>query len=211
MSACENSILADLVCHQLTFFGELHYEDKIVIRENIDEAVRLVENTLGMVVSMPNKFNEIYSFHNILFLYRLARSIYVNNGDQSVCEKLFLLNKMLNNIDLYYKIKMPEHFLIGHGLGSVFSKATYGNYIVAFQNVTIGVQDGFYPKIGNKTIIYPGCVISGNTIIGDNCVIGAGTVLINNTAPDNSIVFRKGGNIFIKENTRCEIAKYFKI
>jgi serine O-acetyltransferase len=118
---------------------------------------------------------------------------------------------MLNSIDLYYKIQMPEHFLIGHGLGAVFSKACYGNYLVVFQNVTIGVQDGLYPSIGDKTVIYPNCIIAGKTIIGENSVIGAGTKLINKTIPDCSLVFEKDGNLCVKQNTQSEIEKYFRI
>ncbi|SHH52622.1 bifunctional UDP-N-acetylglucosamine diphosphorylase/glucosamine-1-phosphate N-acetyltransferase GlmU [Tepidibacter thalassicus] len=40
-------------------------------------------------------------------------------------------------------------------------------------------------KIGMDTIIYPGCVISGNTTIGSNCIIGANSRIENSDIKDN--------------------------
>jgi len=59
-------------------------------------------------------------------------------------------------------------------------------------------------------VIYPNCVIAGDTTIGENCVISAGTVLIDKRIPDNSLVFG-GSSISIKENKSNLIADYFAV
>jgi bifunctional N-acetylglucosamine-1-phosphate-uridyltransferase/glucosamine-1-phosphate-acetyltransferase GlmU-like protein len=43
-------------------------------------------------------------------------------------------------------------------------------------------------KIGDGTLIFPGCCILGNTIIGKRCVIWPNTTLVNTVIADNASV-----------------------
>ena len=194
------------LCRQLGFFGELTFQQREVLISYIPEALKTTQTTLNLCVSIPKTFNFLQSHHHAIFLYRLARRLFEEGGYTDLCEKLFLLNRMVNGVDLYYKISMPEHFLLGHGLATVFSRAEYGNYFVIFQNVTIGTQDGMYPKIGENVVIYPNSVVVGSCVIGDNSVVGAGTILINKSIPENSVVFQQNGVLTIKENDRNDSA-----
>ena len=45
------------------------------------------------------------------------------------------------------------------------------------------IDDGV--EIGADTVIYPGCVIEGNTIIGENCAVGPNSRLTNMKISDN--------------------------
>lgn len=206
-----SSELIRLLCRQLSFFGDLDSEQFNQISKSFETAVDATKQTLIKSTNIPSEFNFFFSLHHVIFLYKLARGLYLNKASSQLCEKLYLLNKMMNGIDLYYKIEMPKHFLIGHGLGIIFSKAKYSDYLIVFQNVTIGSQDGHYPVIGERVVIYPNSVVVGNTKIGNDCVIGAGTVLINKTIPDSSVVYQKNGILTIKKSTRTEIQKYFDI
>lgn len=197
--------LSDYVIQQLRFFGRLSVSEQRVLKAVVPSARRRTQATLERFVAFKRKFDCLNSHHSMIFLYRLAVELGLEGSSPTVCEKLFLLNRMMNGVDLYYKIAMPEHFLIGHGLGTVLSRAQYGNFVVIFQNVTIGVQNGEYPSIGEGTVIYANSVIAGNTVIGRNCVIGAGARLINKKIPDNTLVVERSGKLVFRENESDEV------
>jgi serine O-acetyltransferase len=199
------------VLSRLEVFGKISKPEKEAINLNLLEAITETNKIIGKYNKIPKTFNLLQTHHSAVFFYKLAQTLQKNEEYLIICEKLYLLNRMLNGLDLFYKIKMPDFFLIGHGLGTVFSNSIYGNYLVVFQNVTIAFQDNFYPEISEKVVIYPNSIIAGNTHIGSNCVIGAGTRLINKVIPDNSIVYEKGSKLIIKPNDRNEIGKYFDV
>jgi serine O-acetyltransferase len=205
--------MVEVLLNQLSFFGELSVNEKKLVNTYFSLAKKSVDNCQERIVKERRTLNYFNSHYSIMFLYKLARIIYQNeplkNCSDSVIEKLYLLNRMLNAIDLYYKIDMPDYFIIGHGLGSVFSRAKYSEYLVVYQNVTIGMQDGKYPEIGERVVIYPNCVVVGNCRIGNNSIIGAGTSLINKSIPDNCVAFEKYGKLIIRENRKSENEKYF--
>lgn len=203
--------IVDVLLYQLRFFGELTTEQVEKLIGFSEKAKKSTQDILNLSVGIPKTFNLFQTHHCVIFLYQLGRLLHENDEQFDLCEKLYILNRMLNGVDLYYKTKMPKYFLVGHGLGTIFSRAVYGNYLVIFQNVTIGVQDGAYPIIGEKVVIYPNSVVAGNCVIGNNSVIGAGTVLVNKVIPDNSLVYLQNGLLTIKSNDRNEIQKYFDV
>ena len=205
-----NESIKKILTNQLSFFGALSTSDLDDLNIYFEEAKKLTQETLSSYARIPKQFNLYQTHHLALFLYTFARLLYEKRRCDDLCVKLYLLNRMLNGIDLFYKIKMPKYFLIGHGLGTIFSRATYGNYLVVFQNSTIGVQDGSYPEIGEGVIIYPNSIIVGNTRIGNNCVIAAGTILVHKNIPDNSIV-RGCESMRITKNSKNLIDEYFDI
>ena len=119
----------------------------------------------------PGRFDHLHSSQYTIFLYYLANTIWRGGGERAVCNKLFGLNKALNGIDLFYEIELPEVFFIGHSVGIVLAKATYGNRLVLYQNSTVGKNHGEAPVLGDGVVMYP------NTAIIGRCEIGAGTVV----------------------------------
>jgi serine O-acetyltransferase len=206
----DNKTIINVLVNQLSFFGLLNNAELNDLHNYFEEAKNLTVESTSLYVGLPKQFNFFQTHHHTLFLYTFARLLYEKNVSNHLCTKLYLLNRMMNGVDLFYKIKMPKYLLLGHGLGTVFSRAKYGNYLVVFQNSTIGVQDQNYPEIGDKVIIYPNSVIVGKTKIGNNCIIGAGTILVNKTIPDNSIVH---GSEVIRttNNSKNLIREYFDI
>ncbi|MDM1398179.1 serine acetyltransferase [Myroides odoratimimus] len=98
------------------------------------------------------------------------------------------------------KVYMCNHFTIGmntiirkrtkfpHPIGIVIGEGVIlGDNCYIYQNVTLGVKNGAYPKLGNNVIIYPNSIIVGNVNIGDNAIIGANSVVLNDVE-SNSIV-----------------------
>lgn len=156
----------------------------------------------------PQHFNCFHSLQYASFLYLLANERSRNCGDMTLPERLFLLNRALNAIDLYYAVEMPQVFFISHGLGTVLGNVKYGERLVFFQNVTVGRVGDHRPEIGSNVVIYPGAVITGRTVVGDHCVVSAGTVLHNVQVPPHSIVRTENGKAVIQENRKDYIGLY---
>lgn len=162
------------------------------IDANLDQALARLQRCInGVRVWQPDRFDYLHSTQYCTFLYYLANTIKRNGNadDIEVCTKLFLLNKALNGIDLFYEIEMPEVFFIGHSVGIVLAKATYGNYLVLYQNSTIGKNHGVAPVVGEGVVMYPNTAIIGRCHIGDGTILAQGTSIINHDTPGHCITF----------------------
>lgn len=154
-------------------------------------------------------FNHLNSDHYCMFLWFVSNEAYLH-GKIYIAEKLFYMNKMLNGVDMFYSIKLPEIFLVVHPLGSVIGNASYKNYLIIYQNVTIGSNpDGKYPVLSEKLILYSKSSIIGNCNLGENVVISSGTSVISENIPSNSLVFGQSRNLIIKPETKNLIKHYF--
>ncbi|MFT6658759.1 hypothetical protein [Maritalea sp.] len=137
----------------------------------------------------PGKFDHLHSTQYCTFLYLLSHEIWQQTGEREWPTRLFLLNKAMNGIDLFYEIEMPPVFFIGHSVGIVLAKATYGNYLVLYQNSTIGKNHGTAPVIGERVIMYPNTAIIGRCNVGNGTVLSQGTGLINCDSPGQCNTF----------------------
>ena len=156
----------------------------------------------------PNKYytknNETYfsPYHSgqySIFLYFLSRTVFEeNSGNNILADKIYYLNKIMNSVDIYYEVKMPEIFMLDHPLGSVMGRAKYGNFFTFSQQCTIGNNKGVFPVIGKHVTMYSGSKIIGKCSIGNNVTIAANTYIKDTSIPDNSIVFGSSPNLTIK-------------
>lgn len=204
--------LIEYVSAQLNHF----YPDKIAIDQLDDlfpDALRRLEICINSVRLWEfGQFNHLHSAQYCIFLYQLSRVAYESGLPSEICTKLFLLNKALNGIDLFYEIKMPERFFIGHTVGIVLSKASYGEYLVLYQNSTIGKNNGKAPTIGDGTIVFPNAAILGSSRTSSCTTISQGARLVDACTPQNSIVFNSfvNGSPVIKVAPRKYIDDYFR-
>ena len=83
-------------------------------------------------------FNHLNSDQYAMFLYRLSNLLFKETGDVNVSTKLFLLNKCLHGIDLFYEVELPQIFLINHPLGTVLGRGKYSDFFIAHQKCNIG-------------------------------------------------------------------------
>ena len=139
------------------------------------------------------EFNYLHSTQYCIFLYYLSNTIWKSTGDTALPTRLFLLNKAMNGIDCFYEIEMPDIFFIGHSVGIVLAKATYGRHLVLYQNSTVGKNHGAAPIIGERVVMYPNSAIIGDCRIGDGTVVGQGVSVISGTTPGDSLVFNGQG------------------
>lgn len=190
--------------------------DEKAIRISINSALRDMDNNFrglssekfynssGMV------FNPYHSVTWMIFLYRL--SWHLAHDYENICKEadmVYYLNKILHSNDWFYMIDLPTHFFCEHPLGSVLGRAQYSDYLMIYQQCTIGGnrKNGqlFYPVLGQNVCMYAGATILGNSVIGNNVIISGDSYLINEVIPDNAIVFGKSPDITIKRKSETEI------
>jgi len=151
------------------------------------------------------EFNVLHSSQHCIFLYYLANTVAKRTGDTAAATRLFLVNKALNGIDLFYEIEMPNVFFIGHSVGIVLAKATYGEHLVLYQNSTIGKSGGVAPVLGDKVVIHPNCAVIGRSRIADGSILAQGVSVINGTTQPGKIVFNAAGGGLAFKEARADI------
>lgn len=153
-------------------------------------------------------FNHLHSDHYCSFLYLVSNEAYLNNYTE-LATKLFLLNKYLHGLDLYFSVTLPEVFILVHPVGSVIGNAEYGNKIVIYQNCSIGsvVKEGryIYPKFGENIVLYSKTSIIGECVIGNNVIFGANSFVINSNISNNSLVTGAYPNLTVNEKPVIDI------
>lgn len=149
-------------------------------------------------------FDPYHSVKYMIFLYTMANELGHINGRNTLSDKVYYLNKIMNGVDLFYEIELPRRWFAEHPVGSVMGRAQYGENFMFFQNCTVGgietPSGSVYPILGKGVHMYADSSIIGKCRIGNNVCIGAGTLVKNQNIPDNSLVFGQSPNIIIKAN-----------
>ncbi len=149
-------------------------------------------------------FNHLNSDHYCSFIYLLSNEAYRDDAIV-LAEKLFYLNKALNGLDCFYSIKLPDIFLFVHPVGTVLGNAEYANYLVVYQNVTVGsTLAGDYPRFNEACILYSNASIIGDCQLGENVIVGANSALLNTEVEPQRIIVGMHPNCKIK-NTQINI------
>lgn len=153
-------------------------------------------------------FNHLHSDHYCSFVYLLSNECY-KNANIPAATKLFLLNKYLHGLDLYFSVTLPEIFMLVHPVGTVIGNASYGNKIVIYQNCTIGsvYKDGkyIYPTFGENVVLYSRVSVLGECSIGSNVIFGANTFALKATIPDSCIVTGFSPALFISTKDKIQV------
>ena len=166
----------------------------------LDAALRRLEHCINAVrMWREGEFDVLHSSQYAIFLYYLSNTLWRAGGDLRVCIKLFLLNKALNGIDCFYEIALPEVFFIGHSVGIVLAKASYGNHLVLYQNATVGKNHGVAPVIEDGVVLYPHSAVIGRSLVRAGSVIAQGVSVVNRDTDGDCLVFQgRGGDLLFK-------------
>ena len=180
---------------------------------HLDEALERMHVCINACAPWrPDQFNVLQSSQHCIFLYYLSNTIYRRSGDTAAGTRLFLMNKALNGIDLFYEIAMPEVFYIGHSAGIVLAKATYGNYLVLYQNSTVGRHKDQIPVIGERVVLYPNTAVIGRSVVEDDAVVSQGTGVVNKRVPRRSMAFAgPPGELAFRPRPDDLIGEYFRL
>ena len=192
-----------MAIHQLKSFFALTEEEESDVLAVSDTAEKYAQKALAgfnnkYLAAELNPFNSVI---NCNYLYWLSKELYGIHS--SAADKVYYLNKMLNSVDLFYAIDLPEEWSCEHPLGTVMGRAKYGRHFFFYQGCTVGgnYNKGVleYPVIGENVTMYSNSKIIGNSVIGDNTLIAANAYIKNETIPENSIVFGQSPNLIIKQ------------
>lgn len=212
--------LKKAVCFQLkSFFGytenriEYKTEFESFVNIAIDDAVRCIEKYSfrdapegGWVI------DPLHQVNYCIFLYWLGRRLYLA-GDIENASRVFYLNKLLNGVEIFYEVELPNVWACAHPIGSVIGRADYGDFFYFFQGCTVGANflpNGSvdYPVIGNHVKMMTGSMIIGGCHIGDNVIVSANTYIKDQDVPSDVMVFGHSPNLVFKENRfkeGCEV------
>ena len=156
-------------------------------------------------------FNHLHSDHYAMFLYLLSNTIWQIDKNEILASKIFLLNKALHGIDAFYAITLPEIFLFVHPLGTVLGNASYSNYLVVYQNCSVGATEELvYPTFEGETILFSKSTVIGDCNIGSNTILGANSFIINTNVEKNIIVVNNYPNNRFLLNEKSVIDRMFK-
>jgi serine O-acetyltransferase len=186
---------------------------RAVVDAHLDEALERLHRCINACAPWrQDEFNVLQSSQHAIFLYFLGNTIWKRSGNTAAPTRLFLMNKALNGIDLFYEIAMPEVFYIGHSVGIVLAKATYGNYLVLYQNSTVGRHKDQIPVIGDRVVLYPNTAVIGRSVVEDDAVVSQGVSVVNKHVPRGSIAFPGGpGELTFRPRPDDLLGEYFRL
>ena len=121
-------------------------------------------------------------------LYFFANSVWRDQQDIELATRLFYLNKILHGLDLFYSVALPDIFMLVHPVGTVLGNARYQDYLVIYQNCTVGAVTTIYPRFGLGTILYSRSSVLGDCTLGDNVIIAANAMVIDCEVPSSTMV-----------------------
>ena len=156
-------------------------------------------------------FNHLNSDQYVVFIYFLSNVAFEEFENIELASKLFYLNKSLHSFHCMYDTRLPDVFLVLHGVGVVLGKAKYENYFAVTQNCTVGSNsDGIQPQIGESVIMYPGSSIIGRSVVKENTCIANGSFVNDECIERDSLVIGKSPNLIIKNNRKNRLNHMFK-
>jgi serine O-acetyltransferase len=171
------------------------YQPAYALQPLVERTLQRVEQCFGPIdrkyyrVGDETVFDHLNGDHFASFLYLLGNTIWRDTQDTQLPTRLSYLNKMMHGLDLFYAVTMPNVFFLVHPLGTVLGKADYGDYLVVYQNVTVGADEvGVYPAFGRGTVLYAGSTVLGACHLGNDVVLGANAFILNADVPAGSVV-----------------------
>ncbi|MBN2703869.1 MAG: hypothetical protein JXR23_06620 [Pontiellaceae bacterium] len=135
-------------------------------------------------------FSPLITDQYATFLYFLANGASTIIENVELADRLYALNKALHGLDVYYQVRLPEVFLLVHCVGTVLGRASYGDYLVVYQGVTVGGNlDLEYPTIGKGVGLFANSSVVGNSVIGDGSMVAAGSLVMGCQVPAGSVCY----------------------
>ena len=132
-----------------------------------------------------DRFDHLHGDQYAMFLYFLSNTIKVPD----VSKRLYLLNKCLHGIDIFYEVKLPDIFLLVHPVGTVLGRAEYSDYFLVYHNCSVGSNKNIFPTIGKYFTMHPGSMFLGSCVVQEYCSLGAKALLIDSNL-DKCLVYK---------------------
>lgn len=156
-------------------------------------------------------FDHLHGDQSAIFLYFAANSAWSACEDVQTAAAFFLLNKQRNGLVCMYDTRLPEIFLLNHTVGTVLGKATYANYFVAYQRVTVGTDRGEQPVLAEGVTMYPGSSVVGAATVGARTILSIGATVRNADVPADAIVSGSSPSLHVHARRKDAVGRYFKV
>ncbi|MFN8294930.1 MAG: hypothetical protein U0T69_01985 [Chitinophagales bacterium] len=157
-------------------------------------------------------FNHLHSDHYLMYIWYLANTIWTKTQHKSICNKLYYLNKTLHGIDCMFDTKLPDIFLVFHGVGTMLGKASYSDYFVALQGCTVGMNKGKYPVMDKGVALTAHSSLIGDCHIGKLVTISSYTSVIDMNIDDKQVVFKNNeGKLICKPTMNSYAQSFFNV
>jgi serine O-acetyltransferase len=206
--------LAEHCSHQLKMYF-LNHSDPIDFMEFVLDAFSRIESNFKSIclpyyrLNDQPFFNHLHGDHYLIFIYELSRSAF-KYGNEDLATKLFLLNKYLHGIDLFYEIKLPAKYIFIHPIGSVIGRGVFNDKVVFYQGVTVGSNSrGDYPTLYGNNILFSNSSLIGDSILSSGCVMSAKSFTINSKFDADTIVTGSFPNNNLVKSHKILINSYF--
>ena len=101
-------------------------------------------------------------------------------------------------------------FHLEHTVLFVLGQAIFGDYLVVYQGVLVGVGINLrYPRLGESVVLFFTCSLIGDAEVGSNCVVGAGVQLYVESIPHNIVVSNHGSAGFVPSPLKWNVRERF--
>ena len=211
----EKAALINYVTRQLTLF----YPDDTEVNLGLTQIMPIVIERMEHCFSHIHKkyyidqgqavFNHLNADHYAMFLYWVSNEAW-RQGYILIAEKAFLLNKALHGIDAFYSIALPDVFLFVHPVGTILGNASYADFLVVYQNVTVGADiAGIYPNFGKGNVLYSKSSVIGQSTMGNNVSIATHSFVRNRDVPDDIVIVGLYPDNKIMKNSRNNRQDFF--
>ena len=206
ISLSENGLLEYIIKQLNNFFPDKEINLTNDIKKSFKLSLSRMEYCFSFIKnSAYNKdgvvtFDHLHTDQYLQFIYFWANTHWRMGYDENFSKKLGNLHRYLSGMFLSYKCELPDIFFIFHSVGTVVGNATYDNFLVISQSVTINtgdtVEDIKRPVLGKGLYLATHAKIIGNQEIGDYVSIGVEATSYKDNVPTNSVIINiKGENI----------------
>ena len=209
--------LTDYIAKQMDALFDDGFAVRPQLKRHVTTALERMEHCVlraglkGFHTKDGPRYHHLHTDQHAIFLYYLANTVHRAGGPGPIAEKAYALNKALHGLDAFYEVELPDVFALAHPVGTVLGRATYGDYFLAYQNVTIGGDlAGNHATFGEGVVMYGGSRVVGLTTVGDNCLISAGTTLLGGEVPSGHVAFGHHPNVKTKPSRHNVIQDIFK-
>lgn len=163
-------------------------------------------------------FSHLHADQYAQLLYFFGNSLWRLSQNRPVCDKLLAMNRALFSLFISYKCPLPEHFVLGHPIGTILGNAVYGDFLVVFQGVTVNTDKDAAgnpaPRLGKGLFLGAHAKIIGSQPVGDRVSVGVDAMVLQQAVPDDSVVLASAGEgtvIRPRKKPRCMAQNYFNI
>lgn len=159
-------------------------------------------------------FSHLHTDQYSQFLYYFMNSLWLMSGNEVICKKAMLLNRILSGLFVSYKCSLPDIYLTYHPVGTVLGMADYSNYFMALQNVTINtganINGSCTPHLGEGLFMAAGSSIIGSEEVGEWVSVGVNATVYHQKIGHHKLVCNNSGKMEVVENRKCTQKYYWR-